>query len=289
MITSKEYSPFLQWNPPDRKTVGSVAPPFVSLVSMVRDGFEFGEDLLQKSSKFLSSLISLFETNDSFDDFLKAVGQDSPNPAAVILSTPHLRDLSVVEDKVIMNDILSIFKFGVWLVDASTVQFLSITSDTDPQSIRGVVLHEVLIPMEPSLVQISRNPHLLSWIDEYKDTLRLLINIFDMSAFHQPTLDFVCSSRIPMVFQSLLSKVEYKNTHQFIIWLMTSDTRTWKRDGAETWRRGRILLQTLEQEGFRDHLEQTLLHDKSPPYGRFVREYSYDLMNDLGLNTPQPL
>ncbi|KAK2945134.1 hypothetical protein BLNAU_19924 [Blattamonas nauphoetae] len=92
---------------------------------------------------------------------MMAFGQDSPDPTAVILSTPRLRDLSVIDDKVIMNDIIDVFKKGVWLSSTDSIQSTSIASDTDPESIRHLVLHEVLIPIEPSLVQISRNRHLL--------------------------------------------------------------------------------------------------------------------------------
>ncbi|KAK2945140.1 hypothetical protein BLNAU_19930 [Blattamonas nauphoetae] len=172
MMTSKEYSPFLKWNRDDPFSVDSVAQPFVSLASMIGNGYEFDEDLLQKSSTFLSSMTSLLQKNNSFDDLLTAVGRDSPDTAAV--------------------------------------------------------------------------------------------------AYHQPTLDFVCSSRIPMAFQSLLSKEEHEDTHQFIIWKMNDIINRLKEGGAEFWRRGRILLRTLEQEGFYERLEQTLLHDKSSEYGNAV-------------------
>ncbi|KAK2961765.1 hypothetical protein BLNAU_3202 [Blattamonas nauphoetae] len=71
-----------------------------------------------------------------------------------------------------------------------------------------------------------------------------------------------------MAFQSLLSKVEDEDTHQFIIELMSDNISKWKKEGAETWGRGRILLQTLEMEGFHEGLEQTLHHDKSSNDGR---------------------
>ncbi|KAK2949251.1 hypothetical protein BLNAU_15854 [Blattamonas nauphoetae] len=90
------------------------------------------------------------------------------------------------------------------------------------------------------------------------------------SALHQPTLNFICSSHIPMVFQSLLSKVEHENVQHFILWNISYHISKWENDGADTWCRGRILLQTLEQEGFRDHLEQTVLHDKSSMEGKYV-------------------
>ncbi|KAK2954879.1 hypothetical protein BLNAU_10209 [Blattamonas nauphoetae] len=205
-----------------------------------------------------------------------------------LLSTPHLRNLSVIEDKVILPNILALFNSGVYLSSPDFLQALSTTSDTDPQIFRDLVLNEVLIPIEPSLVQISRNPHLLSWKEEYKNTLQLLTEIFEVSALHQPTLDSICSSRIPMVFQSLLSKVEDEDTHQLAVWTISYNISKWQTEESETAGRGRILLQTLEQEGFRDYLEQTLFHDTSSLYGKDVRDKSFSIVNTLGMNSPEP-
>ncbi|KAK2961771.1 hypothetical protein BLNAU_3208 [Blattamonas nauphoetae] len=205
-----------------------------------------------------------------------------------ICSTPHLLDLSVIDDLLILRDILLILKNSLRLASLDAIQSLSARFDTEPKSIRNVVLHEVLIPIEPSLVQISHNPHLLSWKDGYRETFIFLNTVFEMIPFHQPTLDFICSSRIPIAFQSLLSKVDDEYTHQFVIWLMTRDIRYWKEEGAETWYRGRILLQTLEQEGFHEEIEQTLLHNKSTEHGSNVRTNSFDILNYLGINSPKP-
>ncbi|KAK2943180.1 hypothetical protein BLNAU_21908 [Blattamonas nauphoetae] len=283
-----EYSPFLKWNPDDPFSVDSVAQPFVSLTSMVRNGYEFDQELVSKASAFLSSLKRHVNPLTESDVFLKAIGQDSPDPAAVILSTPHLRDLSLIDDQGVMNDIRFIFNRGVWISSTDGMRYLSPNSDTDSYSLRNLVLREVLIPMEPSLVQISHNLRLLSWNEEFKDTTELLTKIFEVGAFHQPTLDFICSSRIPMAFQSLLSEVEDEDTHQYIILLISDNINKWKYVGVETARRGRILLQTLEREGFIERLEQTLLLDKASEDGRCVRFFSFKIMNYLGVNSQQP-
>ncbi|KAK2954833.1 hypothetical protein BLNAU_10163 [Blattamonas nauphoetae] len=307
-----EYSPFLNWSSKDATTGDSLSPVFLSLVSMVRDGYKFDKKLVSKASQFLSSVYPTLDGAWKITAFLMAIGQGSPNPTAVfvdsmavllssshppifrealsfirtslrwtfpsnrraivsselvpkVLSTPHLRDLSVIDVQDILNSIHTIFETVVWLSSPDFLQSFSTTSD--PESIRDAVLHEALIPMEPSLVQISRNPRLLSWNEEYMNTLKVLTRIFEVSAFHQPTLDFICSSHLPMVFQTLLSKVEDEETHQYIIWFLTDNIRKWKRDGAETMHRGRILFQTLEQEGFRNHLEQTPLRNDLSRYG----------------------
>ncbi|KAK2961753.1 hypothetical protein BLNAU_3190 [Blattamonas nauphoetae] len=288
MLTSEEYSPFLNFNPTDPITIDSVTHVFISLVSMVRDGYHFNPELLKQASTFFSSLRETFSNSDGLDAFLKAIGQVFPDPAAVIISTPHLRNLSAIENQSILNDIITIFRSGVWLSTADDIQSTSVTSSTNPQSIRSVVLNEVLIPMEPSLVQISRNPHLLSWSGEFKVTLNLLVDIFDVSVFHQPTLDFICSSHIPMSFQSLLSKVELQSTDQIVIWKMNDIINRLKEGGVENAGRGRIVLQTLEQEGFRAHLEQRLLHNQLQTNGNPVRIFSYQLMNNLGMNCRLP-
>ncbi|KAK2949232.1 hypothetical protein BLNAU_15835 [Blattamonas nauphoetae] len=153
--------------------------------------------------------------------------------------------------------------------------------------LRGVVLHEILIPVEPYLVQISRNSHLLSWNDESKNTLEFLTEIFDMGAFHQHTLDFICSSGIPMAFQSLLSKMEDDDIRFDILEEIVRYIFNWKLNRGGLWHRGNIVWQTLEREGFRDHLEQYLLHDKSSNDGETVRDKSFKIINFMGMNAPQ--
>ncbi|KAK2950890.1 hypothetical protein BLNAU_14192 [Blattamonas nauphoetae] len=188
-----------------------------------------------------------------------------------ILSTPRLNTLSVVADKRTLNNILILLNFGAELSSIKRIQSLSTASNTNPEDLGVLVLQEVLIPMEPSLIQISRNHRLLSWSDDYNEITHVMLRLFKASAFHQPTLTFLCSSHIPMAFQSLLSKVEHEVTHQLIIWHMFKRITAWKANGVEIWSRGRVLLQTLESEGFFEGLEQTLLHDKSTRDGKTVR------------------
>ncbi|KAK2949255.1 hypothetical protein BLNAU_15858 [Blattamonas nauphoetae] len=192
MIASEEYTPFLSWNPEVPIAIDSVARVFLSLVSMVRDGYKFDEELECTASQFLSSVHLTFDRSFLFgDELLMAIEQDSSDPAAV-------------------------------------------------------------------------------------------------GTLHQPTLNFVCSSHIPTAFQTLLSKVENEDTNQYIIWMMFENISTWKKNGAETMHRGRILLQTQEGEGFRNHLDQALLHDKASTNGKFVGYFSFAIMKDLGMNSPQP-
>ncbi|KAK2954768.1 Multidrug resistance-associated protein [Blattamonas nauphoetae] len=87
---------------------------------------------------------------------------------------------------------------------------------------------------------------------------------------------------------SRMSKVEDEYTNTQIVRNMSNDSIEWQTDGAETWRRGRRLLQTLEQEGFLEALEQTLLHHKSSMNGECLRLYSIQVMNDLGVHSRLP-
>ncbi|KAK2950206.1 hypothetical protein BLNAU_14892 [Blattamonas nauphoetae] len=103
-----EYSPFMSWNPKDPITVDSIAHVFVSLVSMVRDNYQFDEELVRRASTFIASLNTHFFEEPFADDLLMAIGHGSPDPAAGMLTTPRLRDLSAVEDKRIVKDILEI-------------------------------------------------------------------------------------------------------------------------------------------------------------------------------------
>ncbi|KAK2954824.1 hypothetical protein BLNAU_10154 [Blattamonas nauphoetae] len=99
-----------------------------------RVDFQFDVKLLEKAPKFLSSIKQSFLETFA-DELLKAIGQGSSDPAAVnfspsnrqtlvtykllprILSTHHLRDLSVIEEKDCLNDIIDVFdgqRFETW-------------------------------------------------------------------------------------------------------------------------------------------------------------------------------
>ncbi|KAK2957310.1 hypothetical protein BLNAU_7688 [Blattamonas nauphoetae] len=330
-----EYSPFLEWNRNDPFTVDSVAHTFKSLVTMVKDNFQFDEEHVQKVSMFLSSMNRNLFRENFVDSFLNTIEQDTTNSTTVfvnsiivllssshlsifrdtlallppflnhtgltnrlvlvssqliprILSTPRLRDLSVIMDKSIMDNIISIFRNCILLPSTTNTQSISALSHTNSQYVSDIVLHEVLIPIEPSLVQITRNSLLLSFFMQYKATVYLFSNIFEISSFHQPTLDFVCSSRIPMLYQSLLTDVEDDSKHQFIFWIMSNNFVKWKTNETETAKSGKRLLETLECEGCLDLIEQRQLCHNSSPNGSCVRVYAFKITNILGTN-PQRL
>ncbi|KAK2954771.1 hypothetical protein BLNAU_10256 [Blattamonas nauphoetae] len=203
-----------------------------------------------------------------------------------IHSSQTFRGLSKLDDLSLLKDILMLLGDGLQLCSTNAVRSLSATSDTDPQSIRDVVLNEVLIPIGQSLVQISRNRHLLSWNDECRNTVRKQLRLCDASEFHQPTLDFICSSRIPMVVQSLLTSIEHEFSSQLIIWDISTNDGIWKTNGTETvGREG--LIQALEQEGFSDSVELTLLYHNSSENEYSQGSHSLKIMKRLGMNSPQ--
>ncbi|KAK2945566.1 hypothetical protein BLNAU_19523 [Blattamonas nauphoetae] len=206
-----------------------------------------------------------------------------------LLSTPSLRDLSVVEDQRLLGAMIGFLRYGVWLSSPEAAQSFSPTSNIDPESVRDVVLNEVLVLVEPSLVHLLQNPFLRSFAFEFKTALLLISEILELSAFHQPTLTFVCSSRIPMLYPTLLSDLEHNDDYKHVVvWFMSNNICEWETVGADTWDRAKILLQTLEDEGFGDGLEQALFQDNSTMNGRAVKFYSSKITNTLGMNIPPP-
>ncbi|KAK2946029.1 hypothetical protein BLNAU_19040 [Blattamonas nauphoetae] len=175
-----------------------------------------------------------------------------------IFSTPHLRDLSVINEKGLLRNLLTILQASVWLVPTERPPKIPSNYDNRPQSLRDLVLHDALIPMEPPLVQLNRGYHLLSWKSGSEDLLTFVTHILNASVFHPPTLDFVCSSRLPLVFQSLLTEVEDTRIVYTCISSISNKIQKWVDDGVEFELGGRRLLLKLEQEGFIDILEAKL-------------------------------
>ncbi|KAK2947844.1 hypothetical protein BLNAU_17264 [Blattamonas nauphoetae] len=205
-----------------------------------------------------------------------------------ILSKHVVKILSVLGDQLILRNLLKFLELFTKITSPIATRFNSFSPGTGHLSLQNLVLHTLWIPMEPALVQISRNPCILEWNEECADTLNLLSRILDVGACHQPTLDFVCSSRIPIVLLSLLTEVENEDTHPDILWILSLNIHNWQTAGAETMRRGTILQRMLEREGFGDGLEQKVLHEKSTRDGKSVRVYSFGIMDQLGMNFPKP-
>ncbi|KAK2943266.1 hypothetical protein BLNAU_21838 [Blattamonas nauphoetae] len=210
------------------------------------------------------------------------------NLISIIFSTHYLKDLSVLGDQLILRNLLTFLELFTKISSPIATRFNSFSPGTGHLSLQNLVLHKLWIPMEPALVQISRNPCILEWIEECAETLNLLSRILDVGACHQSTLDFVCSSRIPIVLLSLLTEVENEDAHQDILWILSLNIHNWQDGRAETMRRGKILQQMLEREGFGDGLEQKVLHEKSTRDGNYVRVYSFGIMDQLGMNFLKP-
>ncbi|KAK2944530.1 hypothetical protein BLNAU_20536 [Blattamonas nauphoetae] len=115
VTSSDNYTPFMTWNQFSRDTADLLAQPFASLVSMVRDDFHFNDKQVRKASALLSSISRTVRHDQNSDsDFVTALGQGSPTPAAIILSTPRLQDLTIA-DKQILNDFIWLSRSAVEL------------------------------------------------------------------------------------------------------------------------------------------------------------------------------
>ncbi|KAK2946631.1 hypothetical protein BLNAU_18467 [Blattamonas nauphoetae] len=198
-----EYSPFIDWNPNDPISADSLAKPFIALVSMVRDGYHCDEMIEEKAH----SLFSLFNRDNDqgidIEELLKSVGWSDDD------SLPGYSRLSRRTSFPEFCQPLTCEIF-IELVRKDNLSYFSSDAAISAQSIQDIVLHKCLIPIAPSLAQITHNPHLVSWINEYKETVQAITYLFDVNVFHQPTLNFVRSSRLPIVFTSLLSTVEVR-------------------------------------------------------------------------------
>ncbi|KAK2956639.1 hypothetical protein BLNAU_8480 [Blattamonas nauphoetae] len=87
MISSEEYSPFLKWNPKQSKTVDSLSQVFNSLVSMVRDGYHFEKKHQRNVTSLFTSITRRIDRKSNIDDFLKAIGKNSADPAEVFVDS----------------------------------------------------------------------------------------------------------------------------------------------------------------------------------------------------------
>ncbi|KAK2957312.1 hypothetical protein BLNAU_7690 [Blattamonas nauphoetae] len=202
--------------------------------------------------------------------------------------TSYLRELPGIADKGLLRAVLVILLAGLRVSSDDNYHPTMTDSNTAPQSIRDMVLREVFIPIEPSLARICQQNLLLPW-DHVSVAIKPLIAcIFDASVLHQPTHDFLSSSNIPLAFHSLLVESENRNEYMDVLSSMDDFVMMWKENGTQYVHGGCLLLQTLEQEGFRDRLEATLLSDKLFENGETIRMYTFCILSFLGINSLEP-
>ncbi|KAK2946023.1 hypothetical protein BLNAU_19034 [Blattamonas nauphoetae] len=198
--------------------------------------------------------------------------------------TPYLRELPEIADKSLLRAVLVIIEFGLRLTSTRSCRKISTDSNTGHQSIRDMVLREVFIPIEPSLARISHQILRLPWKSVSIVIKPLIFCIFKASVLHQPTHNFLSSSNIPMAFHSILVQSENRNEHMSVLSSISNLIMKWKDNGAKSVRGGRLLLQTLEQEGFRDTLEQRQNLDESVGNATTLMFSSYNILHFLGIN-----
>ncbi|KAK2955460.1 hypothetical protein BLNAU_9507 [Blattamonas nauphoetae] len=157
MISSSEYSAFLNWNPKDPITIDSVAHAFIALVSMVRDGYQKESQSRIRSRRFVEDYRTRLHKSRcsvcGLDDY----------------ALDLVPSIDSFTDKIILGKMINIFNQSIPLASLHFYFDPSTKATIDSQLLRDVMLHEVLIPLDTEsglqssahlMVDLELYPHL---------------------------------------------------------------------------------------------------------------------------------
>ncbi|KAK2956765.1 hypothetical protein BLNAU_8218 [Blattamonas nauphoetae] len=120
---------------------------------MVRDGYSIDEELVRRASKFLDSLthqsicretLTFTRTVLDWYSLSNRLALVSAKLIPKILSTPFLRNLNVIDTKVFVVEILTIF-ITAFQLSRYSIPTLDFPFDIDPTSIRDVVFSVTIL------------------------------------------------------------------------------------------------------------------------------------------------
>ncbi|KAK2942484.1 hypothetical protein BLNAU_22595 [Blattamonas nauphoetae] len=182
-----------------------------------------------------------------------------PDLVTTILATvqPHTRQIS--ENEMIIKNLITTL---VILADIATISYLrrhDITAAVDMFNLREIVFQKVVIPSSAFVTFLISKRHIFSGA-LHICLVRLLTTLLEIGPFHRPTLDFVLTSPIVMVFSSNLSFVEDEKLLWITLNVINTSSAEWTKEGPEVAQSGKRMMQALFSEGFEDTLEQILKH-----------------------------
>ncbi|KAK2959926.1 hypothetical protein BLNAU_5123 [Blattamonas nauphoetae] len=219
---------------------------------MVRDDFPFEKELVRDASTFFSSITCTITKTGSIDGFLNGIGQGSTNPAVVFVDSVIV--LLFSSHPSIFSDTLTFIRECLIRCSLSN-QLAMVSAQLIPRILSAPRLQHLSVVEDNNLLQdFISITEVCVWLAS-SDILQSLLTYCNF-----------CPQSVRNT--SLLSKVEHDMAVQSVLWLIFDNfAQKWKNGGPRTVRRGRILLRTLETEGFGDALEQTLLCHNSPRIG----------------------
>ncbi|KAK2947339.1 hypothetical protein BLNAU_17726 [Blattamonas nauphoetae] len=103
-------------------------------------------------------------------------------------------------------------------------------------------------------------------------------------AFHRPILHFLRSSHIPLISQSLSSKVENEFTILDLIRYMAEYISRRRINGYKFHKPVKEMIRMLNEEGQEDLIEQKMMNDDEGVNSIDARTYAFQLNNLFGLN-----
>ncbi|KAK2963427.1 hypothetical protein BLNAU_1469 [Blattamonas nauphoetae] len=116
----------------------------------------------------------------------------------------------------------------------------------------------------------------------------LTVRLFDLAVRHTPTMQFLLSSSVPLIFPTILSEVTDDYAVSRILTEFSIFPFLLTVIGGEVRERTQDLVRMLRSEGLEEGMEQKLMDSASQKLGSIIRERSSELCNQFGWNGSDP-
>ncbi|KAK2951652.1 hypothetical protein BLNAU_13391 [Blattamonas nauphoetae] len=201
-----------------------------------------------------------------------------------LINTLNPLSLSFTEAVDIHSSLMIIIANPVRLSTPYALRKLEIKDYNKQQAVHETVLKQVVAPSEKYIWHLCANHCSIVDGDQSRFFLELLFYLLEISAYYQPTMDFVVNMPVFLTIPSCLTLFENERTIWYFLYRMINAQREWNKQGGGGREMGKTVHKMLRMEGIEDVIEQKLQNDKNGDWGNNIVVQSIEWKGLLGMN-----
>ncbi|KAK2951633.1 hypothetical protein BLNAU_13372 [Blattamonas nauphoetae] len=284
--TCPDCSAFLNWRNVRRESAHDKAVVFRSLVATVKFQSVFDVSLETKAVTFLESVDTTAE--ESSDAQVIATSTMEMLFSLIKHCSPQiLLALVKADSKSFHINLIKCLFCSLWLATPRGLGQLEIEDRNEQQAVHETVLKHVVIHSEKYIGHLCVNRYSIVDGDLSNGFMHVLVRIFEICPYYQPTMEIVLHLPVLFTISSYLTFFEDEKTIWHFLDVMFSCQLKWNESRGQEQQMGKTVHRMLQMEGIEDAMEEKLQNDQDEKWGRLVVYLSINLNNLLGMNLPE--
>ncbi|KAK2961556.1 hypothetical protein BLNAU_3354 [Blattamonas nauphoetae] len=235
-------------------------------------------------AKATMEMVAKFVTNHSVRIRIPLVKADL---IPQLIFTLNPLSLSFTEAADIHSSLMNIIHHSVWLATPDIFRYLKIKDYDEQQALYEMVVQQILAPSEQYICHLCVNRYSIIDGEQSGFFLELLANLLQISAYYQPTMDFVVNMPVFFTIPSCLIFFENDDSLFDLLCSMVNEQRVWNKQGGEYRQMWKTVHRMLRMEGIEDAIEEQLQSSKTLSFWKSIVGRSMAWNNILGMNLPK--